>query len=57
MSQYFYLVASVCEGGLVVSGALEERRMPVTPNPAGRISVTEERKKVTFANSEVHNYV
>ncbi|CAI8051669.1 Forkhead-associated domain-containing protein 1 [Geodia barretti] len=43
---YFYLVESVCEGGwLVKGGRPEEKRMPLTPNPAGRLSLTEERKK------------
>ena len=27
-------------------GRPEEKRMPLTPNPAGRLSLTEERKKV-----------
>ena len=44
-AQYFTLVASVCEGG-VVKGRPVERKIPVAPNPAETHSVLEDRQQV-----------
>ena len=52
--QYFNLVASVCEGGMVRDRPTE-RKMPVVPDPAERLSVIEERQKVNSATSTLKN--